>query len=148
MFGSFKDAIAKFKSDIEAQVARHTNKVFLDAATAVTARISAADGNISDDEKQKMSKFMSIYPALKVFNATDVVTSWKKSADFYEFSKEMGDAEANKLISKVIDPEAQAVLVRLGCAIGAADGDFDDAEKAVTRDIIKNFGLRAADFGL
>lgn len=148
MFASFKDAIAKFKAGIDAEVARFNNRDFLNAATALSARVAAADGTISDDEKQKMGAFLSMYPSLKVFSNTDVVNSWKYIADFYAFDKAMGDAEANKLIGKITDKDAQATLVRLGCAIGAADGDFDDTEKAVVVSVCKLLNLRPADFGL
>lgn len=148
MFASFKDAIAKFKAGIDAEVARFNNRDFLNAATALSARVAAADGTISDDEKQKMGAFIQMYPALKVFAAKDVVESWNHIASFYAFDKAMGDAEANTLIAKVTDPAAQATLVRLGCAIGAADGDFDDTEKAVVTSVCKLLNLRAADFGL
>lgn len=148
MFSTFKDAIAKFKAGIDAEVARFNNRDFLNAATALSARVAAADGTISDDEKQKMGAFLSMYPSLKVFSGTDVVASWGHIAGFYAFDKAMGDAEADKLISKVTDPDARATLVRLGCAIGAADGDFDDNEKAVVISVCRLLGLRAADFGL
>ena len=148
MFASFKDAIAKFKAGIDAEVARYNNRVFLDAATALSARVAASDGIISDEEKQKMGAFLSMYPSLKVFGSKDVVDSWGHIAGFYAFDKAMGDAEADKLIAKVTDPDARATLVRLGCAIGAADGDFDDTEKAVVTSVCKLLGLRPSDFGL
>lgn len=148
MFQSFKDAVKKFTAGIEAEVARYNNRDFLNAATALCARVAAADGTIGTEEKQKMFGFMQIFPALKVFDTKAVVDSWTQSVQYFDFDTAMGHAEANKLIAKVVDADAQATLIRLGCAIGASDGDFDDDEKAVVREVIKSFGLRAADFGL
>jgi tellurite resistance protein TerB len=44
-------------------------------------------------------------------------------------------------------PQAQLVI-RVCCAIGAADGDFDEKEKVVVRRMCSELGLSPADFDL
>jgi tellurite resistance protein TerB len=149
MFQSLKDLVSSVKANLETQVARFANKKFLDAAVAVCARIAAADGTIGKEEQQKMFQFMSIFPALKVFTPTEVLESWNRHIQFYDISTAMGHAEANKSIAVLAgNTDASTTVVHLGAAIGGSDGDFDDTEKDVLRDIISILGLRAADFGL
>ena len=50
-----------------------------------------------------------------------------------------------KLRSK---PDAARLMVRVCMAIGSADGSFDDKEKQVVREICRDLGVPADDFGL
>ncbi|MBF0101788.1 MAG: tellurite resistance TerB family protein [Desulfobacterales bacterium] len=45
-------------------------------------------------------------------------------------------------------PEEAKLMVRVCCAIGAADGNFDDTEKQIVRDICAELGLNPKDFNL
>lgn len=149
MFKTIKEMVAGVKTSLETQVARFKGGEFLDAAVAVCARIAAADGEVSKEEQQKMFAFMSIFPALKVFTPTEVLESWNRHIQFFDISTDMGHAEANKSIQKLVgNTDASTTVVHLGAAIGGADGDFDDQEKAVLRDIIKILNLRSSEFGL
>jgi tellurite resistance protein TerB len=54
-----------------------------------------------------------------------------------------------KVIARIKnDPGASRLLVRVGCAIGASDGDFDEKEKAACRLVCAELGLNPADFDL
>ncbi|MDE7064916.1 MAG: TerB family tellurite resistance protein, partial [Desulfovibrionaceae bacterium] len=45
-------------------------------------------------------------------------------------------------------PDEARLVIRVCCAIGAADGNFDDDEKAVVREICAELGQNPADFQL
>lgn len=149
MFQSLREMVSSITSGLEAQVARFKNAKFLNAAIAVCARIAAADGTIGQEEKQKMFQFMSIFPALKVFQPSEILAAWNQLMQFYDISADLGNAEANKLIALMAgDADASSTLIHLGAAIGSSDGDFDDTEKAALRSVAGILNLRAADYGL
>lgn len=149
MFESFKAFVEQTRAGLETTVARFKNKVFLDAVVAACARIAAADGTISAEEKTKMLGFMKISPALKVFTTAEVIESWNRNIEFFDFDAKIGHTESNKVIVQLKDnTEASETLVQVCCVIGASDGDFDDAEKAVAREIAILLGLSPSKFGL
>jgi len=74
-----------------------------------------------------------------------------KNADFRDavVAGCAGQGEALKLIGKLkAKPEEAQLLVRVCCAIGAADGDFDELERAAVRTICAELGLDAGNFDL
>ncbi|MGC5326398.1 tellurite resistance TerB family protein [Brevibacillus sp. SYSU BS000544] len=132
------DAVKKFK-----------NKNFMEAIVAGCALVAAADGQISSEEKQKMSGYIGRSEELKVFDMNEVITSFNKFVGNFEFDHGVGKAEALKVIGKFKDnSEVARVIVSVCCAIGAADGDFDSKEKEVVRDICRTLNLNPADFQL
>jgi tellurite resistance protein TerB len=149
MFESFTDFLKQTRAGLEATVARFNNKVFLNAVVAACARVAAADGNISTEEKQKMLGFIQISPALKVFSTADVLSAWNDNITFFDFDATIGHTESNKVIAQLKgNTEACETLVQVCCVIGASDGDFDDQEKAVVREIANLLGLSPSKFGL
>jgi tellurite resistance protein TerB len=127
---------------------KHTNKDFMVAITAACALVSAADGSIDSEEKQKMAGFVKRSEHLKMFNTTKVISSFNDFADETEFYFNIGKDAAMKAIRKVTDDEQKVLLVRVGCAIGASDGDFDDEEKEIMREVCDEIGVAPNKFGL
>jgi tellurite resistance protein TerB len=121
----------------------------MEATAAACAMIAAADGEVSAAEKTKMIGFISNSPELKVFNLTEVIKAFNDAVAKFEFDQQIGQAEALKVISKVKGNDgASRLLVRVACAIGTSDGDFDEKEKAACRQICIELGLSPADFEL
>ncbi len=137
------------KAQLKDEVARFKNKDFMEATVAACALVSAADGSISSEEKQKMMGFIQHSDALSVFKAEDVIASFNKIVGKFEFDMEIGKAEAFTYIGKVRKNADQArLLVRVCCAIGAADGEFDASEVAMVKTIARDLGLDPAEFDL
>ena len=68
---------------------------------------------------------------------------------FDGFPRTIPQAEALKTINKIKGNDgASRLLVRVACAIGSSDGDFDEKEKAACRLICLELGLNPADFEL
>ncbi len=79
----------------------------------------------------------------------EVIKSFNKFADNFEFDHTIGKGEALKAVGKLKSNEEGArLLVRVCCAIGLADGDFDDSEKAMIKDICVELGLNPSEFDL
>lgn len=149
MLSWLKDNVANARDKLTTEVTKFKNQKFMDAMTANCALIAAASGGVSSEEKQKMTAFISQSPELKVFNMTDVIKSFNSHCEKFEFDFQIGQAEALKVISKIKnDPGAGRLLVRVGCAIGASDGNFDAEEKAACRLVCAELGLNPTDFDL
>lgn len=146
---SFQSWLNKTKNNLQTQVGRFKNKDFLDAVVAGCAVVAVADGTIDTEEKQKMGGFIGRSEQLKAFNVSEAIERFNHFAGNMEFDVMIGKQEALRTIAKFKSkPEAARVIVGVCCAIGAADGDFDDQEKAAVRDICNVLGLNASEFGL
>lgn len=130
------------KNAVEASIHRYKNQDFLDGVIAGCFLVAYADGSIDASEKQKMVQFIQRNEDLQHFSASDVVSRFNQLSDDFEFSVEIGKANALHRIGKLKNnEEAARLLVRVCCAIGLADGDFDENEKATVRIICRDLGL-------
>ena len=111
--------------------------------------VAAADGSIDPAEKQKMLGYVKISRELRVFGTDDVVKTFNRFAEVFEFDAGTGADEALRAVRKLKDhPEQAAAMVRVCCVIGASDGNFDDDEKAVVRRICGEVDISPGGFGL
>lgn len=146
---SFLDTLKAKFNNLNDQVTKFQSQDFLEAAIASAIAVSAADGTIDAEERQKLAKFISMHQTMKLFAPTDVVKYVNKYVDLFEFDNAMGMQEVLKTVAKLANKEDQArTMVLLACAIGGADGDFDDTEKAVVRKVCTAACLNARDFNL
>lgn len=137
------------KGNLMDSVKRFKNKEFLDAVIAGCALVAAADGHIDSAEKTKMMGYLQRSEELKVFDTSKVIERFNYFTENFGFDHSIGRAEAYKAIMKMrSNREAARVVVSVCCAIGMADGSFDDKEKAVVRDICKEIGIESSEFQL
>ena len=149
MLDKFTSWVKETATNLKTEVSKYKNKTFLEATVAGCALVAAADGNISSEEKQKMVGFMRQSDALSVFDISEVIALFEKYAATFDFDPMIGKGECLKVIGKLKkDTGASRMLIRVCCAIGAADGNFDDDEKAVVSEICAELGLNPADFSL
>jgi tellurite resistance protein TerB len=147
--GSFQNWLSKSKSNLQDSVKKYKNKDLLEAIVAGCAIVAAADGSISAAEKQKMAGYLNHSEDLKVYKMADVIDRFNHYAGNMDFDVTIGKQEALRAIAAFNSkPEIGRVIVGVCCAIGAADGDFDDMEKNAVRDICKVLGLSSGEFGL
>ncbi|MBF0136688.1 MAG: tellurite resistance TerB family protein [Magnetococcus sp. DMHC-1] len=150
--GFFDDLKAKaqqMQSSVAAEMTKFRNRDLMEAILASCALVSAADGSVSSEEKQKMLGYVRNSDALKHFDTNAVINSFQQHIGKLEFDYALGKAEALKVISKVAKkPDEARLLVRVSCVIGGSDGHFDEQEKKVVREICRELGLPPADFDL
>ena len=145
----FADWLKKSKQGLGDAVKRFNNRGFMDASMAACALIAAADGDISSDEKQKTAGFIKLNDALKTFDLNTCIERFEEYAGMLEFDYGVGKDACLDAVKKVSNsPEQAQLVVRLSCAIGGADGDFDDDEKQTVREICGVLGLAPSKFNL
>lgn len=146
---SFLNSLKSAFAGLNNEVSKFQNMSFLEAAVAASIAVSAADSTIDSEEKQKLAKFITMHEVLKLFKSNDVMAYVTKYTDLFEFDNAMGMQEVLKAVGSIQDkPDQARTMVLLACAIGGADGDFDDSEKAVVRSIIKAANLSPSSFNL
>ncbi|MBC7833375.1 MAG: tellurite resistance TerB family protein [Hyphomicrobium sp.] len=149
MLNWLKDSASSVRQGLQNEVGKFKNREFMEAVVAGCAIVAAADGDISGKEKQKMIGFMQSSDELKVFKVEDVIAFFNQMAAKFEFDREIGRAEALKVIGKLKKNEGAArIMVRVCCVIGGSDGTFDEAEKTAVRGICVELGLSPAEFEL
>jgi tellurite resistance protein TerB len=144
-----KQRYNEVSANLKTEVTKIRNKSFLEAVVAGCAMVAHADGVVRPEEKQKMMGFLRNSEVLSAFGADEVIGVFDKFAKQFEFDYQIGQASALQAVAKLKAKEAEArLMVRVCCAVGAADGNFDDNEKAVARKICAELGLNPKDFDL
>lgn len=145
----FMDFVNDAKQKSLTSISKFKNKDFLEAVVAGCAMVAAADGSIDSAEKSKMTGFINRNEALKVFDMGQVIARFTYYAEGFAFDFNVGKAECIKAISKIKkNPEEARIMVSVCCAIGSADGDFDEDEKNSVREICRALDLDPKDFQL
>jgi len=122
----------------------------LDVILAGSALVAYADGTVSAEEKQKLIGYLRTSDQLKVFDVNGIIKSFQRCVEKFEFDATIGTGEAMQAITKFKGKPQAQLIVRVCCAIGAADGDgdFDERERAVVRRMCSELALNPADFSL
>jgi len=112
-------------ANLKTEVTKFKNKSFLEAVVAGCALVAHADGVVRPEEKQKMMGFLRNSDVLSVFSVEEVIGIFDKYAKQFEFDHQIGQASALQVVAKLKGKDAEArLMVRVCCAIGAADGNF------------------------
>ena len=144
-----KQRYSEVTANLKTEVTKLKNKSFLEAVVAGCVLVAHADGIVRPEEKQKMMGFLRNSDVLSVFAVEEVIGIFDKYSKQFEFDHQIGQASALQVVAKLKGKEAEArLMVRVCCAIGAADGNFDDQEKAVVRKICTELSLNPKDFDL
>lgn len=144
-----KDRYKEVSTNLKNEVTKFRNKTFLEAVVAGCVMVAYADGVVKPEEKQKMMGFLRTSDVLSVFDMNEVISLFEKFSQQFEFDAAIGEANALQTIGKLKSKENEArLMVRVCCAIGAADGSFDESEKATVRKICSELGLNPKDFDL
>ncbi len=149
MLNWLKQNAESAREKLTAEASKFKNRSFMEAVVNGCALVAAADGSIDASEKQKMAGFIERADELKHFEMRQVIEVFQKAVGDFEFDHAIGKASSLKVIGKIKGNDEQCrLLVRVICAIGAADGDFDDKEKAIAAEIASELGLNPAEFDL
>ena len=145
---SFLDKLKEGFDDAVNQFKKLKNKNLMEGTLAACALVANANGIIKPEEKRKVIGYIQRNDALSVYETSDVIKSFEKYIESFQFDLEIGKGECLKAVSKIKDKNEAQLLVRVCCSIGAADGDFDNDEKQVVREVCNTLGLETSQFGL
>jgi tellurite resistance protein TerB len=144
-----KQRFNEVSTNLKSEVTKFQNKTFLESVVAGCVLVAHADGVVRPEEKQKMMGFLRNNEVLSVFSTEEVISLFDKYSKQFEFDYQIGQASALQAVAKVKDKSDQArLMIRVCCVIGAADGSFDDNEKAIVRQMCAELNLNPKDFDL
>lgn len=143
-----KKNVTEARETLNTEITKFKSRDLLEAVVAGCALVAYADGDVSSEEKQKMMGFLKTSDQLKVFDSGDVIRIFQKYVDKFEFDNTIGVGEVMQAVGKFRGKPQAQLVVRVCCAIGAADGDFDDKERAAVRRMCSELGLNPPDFNL
>jgi len=144
-----KNKFDEVSKSLKDEVTRVKNQTFLEGVISGCTIVAYADGIVRPEEKQKMMAFLRSNDVLSVFDTSKVIALFEKASSKYEFDRSIGEMENLATVAKLREKPAEArLLVRVCCAIGASDGDFDETEKSAVRKICSELNLNPADFDL
>lgn len=143
-----KTNVTEAREALNNEITKFKSKDLLEAVVAGCAMVAYADGSVSPEEKQKMMGYLRSSDQLKVFAQNDVIKLFQKYVEKFDFDVTIGTGEAMQVINKFRGKPQGQLVVRVCCAIGAADGDFDATEKDVVRRMCVELGLAPSSFNL
>lgn len=144
MFGSF---FKKANRTIEA-VKKFENKDLVEATIAGALLIAAADGTIEDEEVAKLQEIIEALPAMQGYQSEigKIVDHYTKllKAGFalgkVQMMREIKDCKGS-------EQECEDIVV-VALTVAGADGDLEEAEVGVLKDICKALNVSPSQFGL
>ena len=146
---SWRTQLDGIKSAVKKAVIQARNQTFLESVIAAFTMVAHADGVVKPEEKAKIQGFIDTSEVLSAFDPQAIQRYFEQCERQYAFDRAVADASMLQSISKLkAKPSEARLLVRICIAIGAADGDFDPAERAAVIKICETLDLAPEDFDL
>ena len=134
---------------LKTNILQYKNRGFLNSMAAGSVLIARADGNIDDNEKQKMLALITTNDSLSIFDKAEVIKVFNEYLGYFDFDADVGNSKACEALNKIRGDDLQCrTLMRLVIAIATADGTFDDDEKVIARKVSIELGLTPSEFDL
>ena len=144
-FGSLKAMLDDARTKGDTLFGRIKDRATFRRTVYACYLIGRADGNFDASERQAIGAL--IQQKLPKFKLEDIMKEIEDADAKLAFDETMGQQELMAEIGKATGDAAELV-VQAACFIGAADGEFDEAEKAVARQIAQRTGLNPEHYGL
>lgn len=142
MFGIFKKKAAAAKVTLH----KVENRDLMEAIVAGAVLVAFADGDCSSDELEKLQGIIESNDNLKHFGS-EIGATIDKYSSMYESGARLAKVKLMKELKDVQGDESQkeeAFIIAI--EIADADGEIDDAEMAVLKEIGKAFGLNPDNY--
>lgn len=125
------------------------SRYFMEAVAAGTAMVAFADGMVRPEEVDKLLEYVRMDENLKVFDSLEIMETFEKYIQQFEFDFQIGKEMAFKAIRTVErNTEEARLLILVCCAIGSADGVFDNNQRLVVREMCRVLGMDHRRFDL
>lgn len=143
MFGMFKK-----KAKVAARsIAKFEKKDLMEATVGIAILVMYADGDASDVERAKTQKLLNNTPALANYGSEVQATYQRFDSLLSEVGLLAGRVQIMREIKQCQGDthEMEDVLVA-GLTVALADGEIDEKEEKVLKDVASAFGLRLESF--
>lgn len=143
MFGLFK----KKAKVVARNVAKFEKKDLMEATVGIAILVMYADGDASDAERSKTQKLLNNTPALANYGPEVSATYQRFDSLLQEVGMLAGRIQIMREIKQCQGDthEMEDVLVA-GLTVALADGEMDEKEEKILKDVAQAFGLRLENF--
>lgn len=135
---ALEPALATFGRDMD----------LLEGVMAAAAMVAAADGEVEQQERAKIGRFLETHELMRHFDRSKAITLFARYVQELTFDLDMGGDTCLSQIREVKGAEKRLLIVRLALAIAKADGELEPAEEVAVTKIVDALNLNRADFGL
>ncbi len=139
------DFLKRLKSVVQGHGERIKNRKFLEASMATAALVATADGIVTFSERIAVDQVLQNVDALKLFDPHEAVNRFNHFVEAIDADPDAGHEEALEAIKSCGDSESATLMVKIGCAISRADGNFSNAEKIQVQAIAESLGIATPD---
>lgn len=147
MFGMLKKIGGAAAKEVKAEYGE--NKDFLEAVCAASALTAAADGDIEESEKRKVLSIITNHSQLGKLYQQNVIeatadTMFKRAKDSsgrQQLARELDDIKSRPQGAQMAED-----VYLIAVDIAMADGEIEEAEKAVLAKIAARLGVDPAKF--
>lgn len=133
MFGAISKAMNKAKEKFDALV----NEEELKAVVSAAVLVAAADGSISEAEKEVAFKAISSHESLRGFNQKTIRAHFESDVNLINADRQLAEEVLFDKVSVIRDKIARIRVIGVASQIANADGEFSGSEKAVVDKIRK-----------
>ena len=145
MVGFFRFA----KEALAAERDKFRNRQFLDATMAASALVSMADGDANITELNILDQALETIQELKIYDPHDAMDLYRDYIDGLRADPNSGRDKIIQAVGKIQeDQHAARLLIRVCVAIGKADDNFSEPEKAVIKELCQILALDHDELGL
>jgi tellurite resistance protein len=142
-----RPSVASLRAQLAARRAELTSLAFRDAAVAMCALVTLADGDIDPAEREGLRAFVASDPILARFPSAELEDMFDAHLARLQADFTAGKRAALTEIVKVRGRGDQArAVVAIGEVIGRLDGEYIASEWAVVREAIQALGLDQTEF--
>ena len=135
VFSSLKKIADGVSGKVKSAFDRVANVEEMEAVVAAAVLIAAADGSISDAEKEIAFQAIADHESLGGFSKEAIRKAFDSDAKLVKADFEEASVVLIGKISKVKDATARIRTLGIAKEIAAADGDFNKAEQAIVEKI-------------
>lgn len=140
-------SVASLRAQLSARREELRGNAFRDAAVAMCALVTAADGKVDPAEREGLRAFVASDPVMSNFPPDELETLFDAHLRRLVDEPEAGRAAALAEIAKVRNRKAEAAaVIYLGEVIGRVDGEYVASERAAVLDAVNALGLDPAEF--
>ena len=134
--------------NLRAEIAKHRNRPYLEAAMAASASIAIADGEVSFSERHRVDAIVERLDELSIFDPHIAVDLFNDHVEALANDREAGWRRICEIVKRFAGkPEAES-LVRIALAMSLADGDFSPPERARVQELCSVLALEPGQFEL
>ncbi len=133
---------------LRAEIAKHRNRPFLEAAMAASASIAIADGVVSYSERSRVDAILEKLDELRIFDPHTAIDLFNDYVEVLSSDGDVGWTQVRGIVTRFSGKQEAELLIRIALAMSFADGEFSPQERTRVYDLCDALSLAPELFDL